>query len=237
MEGQSIAPQHPHSVPIQSHQQHGDLRRTQGPTQTFITGQQSVGPGLQGQHQHQYIHHQQGIPSQQQSMYSNQQQYQHQQQPNQVMARGMRQQGPMAAMGAQQLSQTQYNAMFQGGVAMPGNKQRPTTLDLHSATNPRLNQPNLNNPQQQQHTGMLGSLFASGKKILEEATTPLGARGPFAHPNQSHQTMGHHPLGSQPYGSYGLQQQQQQQFGQMGPQMGQQQSGTILNTMKNIFKL
>lgn len=97
---------------------------------------------------------------------------------------------------------------------------------------------------------MLGSLFASGKKILEEATTPLGARGPFAHPSQSHPAMGHHPMGPQgpvgpqgPGAAYGQQYGQQQQMygpagqmGQMGPG-GQQQGGSILNSVKSIFKL
>lgn len=211
-----------------------DPRRMRGQTQQFITGHQGpqVGPGLQGQHQPPYTHPQQGT----QLQYNSQQQFHQHQQPNQAMGRGMRQQGPMGPG----LGQGPYNPMFQSN-AMPGNKQRPTTLDLHS-TSPRLNQPNHNNnphlqPQQQQSSGMLGSLFASGKKILEEATTPLGARGPFAHPSQTHPTLGHHPVGPQAGQSYGL---QPGPYGQGPPgqqQMGQQQGGTILNTMKNIFKL
>ncbi|CAG2104011.1 unnamed protein product, partial [Medioppia subpectinata] len=267
MGAQGLPPQHPMQGPMggpmggpQGYQTTGDIRRMGGPNQQYITGQ--AVPSGQQVGQHQYTQHpgQQPVhPMQSQQGYNQQQYQQQQQQANQQMiARGMRQQvppqGPMGAMGPmagmqQPGSQQAYNAMFPtGGVTMPGNKQRPTSLDLHSATSPRLNQPNHNNnltlqqqqQQQQQHSsGMLGSLFASGKKILEEATTPLGARGPFAHPNQSHQTMGHHPLGGgqpgapgQQQSAYGMQQQsqqhpQQQQYGgqQQHQPYGQQQYG------------
>ena len=279
MATQGMPPQHPQH-PMSGHsgqqmQSHGDTRRMHGPTQSYITGQQMQAqqqfPGQQ-QHPNQYTHpQQQGHPMSVQQQYS-QQQYQQQQQANQQMMgrSGMRQQvpqsGPMAQMGHQMqsgmsaqampASQQGYNAMYPPGGGLPGNKQRPTSLDLHSATSPRpSSQPNYNNQaqnQQQQHTGMLGSLFASGKKILEEATTPLGARGPFAHPNQSHTAMGHHPVGgpsSQGYSQYGTGvQQHQQMYSQSGQPMGQQlmgqpmgagqqQGGTILSTVKNIFKL
>jgi hypothetical protein len=270
-------PQHPMSGHMGQQGLPGDTRRMYGPNQ-YTTGPQQMQAQQQypgQQHPNQYTHpHQQ--PGQQQ--YS-QQQYQQQQQANQQMMgrSGMRQQvpvgGPIGQMGHQmqhqgmqaqgmQANQQAYNAMYSAG-GLPGNKQRPTSLDLHSATSPRpSSQPNYNNlqqgqsQQQQQHSGMLGSLFASGKKILEEATTPLGARGPFAHPNQSHTAMGHHPVQGpqgpppQSYGQYqtGVQQ-HQLMYGQSGPgqqmghpMMGQQmggqpQGGTILNTMKNIFKL
>ncbi|XP_054155497.1 uncharacterized protein LOC128953972 isoform X2 [Oppia nitens] len=295
-------PVHPMSGPHMPGQQQpgvgypGDTRRTAGAMGQPYMGPQGqlIYPSGQQQGSGQYPYTQQsGHPmSGQQQGYNQQQHYQQQQQQagQQMLGRGMRQQvppqGPMGAMGpmgphgmqsAGSHHQQGYNAMFPtGGVTMPGNKQRPTSLDLHSATNnPRLNQPNLQNQSQQQQqqtgSGMLGSLFASGKKILEEATTPLGARGPLAHPNQSHAPMGHHPLtGQAGYDQYGpnagplhhqqqqqqqLHQQQQHMYGQTGGQpmmatgqgmpgqgmpgqgMPGQQGGTILNTMKNIFKL
>nr|XP_027202997.1 RIMS-binding protein 2-like isoform X2 [Dermatophagoides pteronyssinus] len=230
-----------------------------------------------------------------------------QQQTNQsMMGRVMRQQNPMINMTGihhqgQIGQQGQYNPMFQGPGTNLGNKQRPNSLDLNMSTTPRfgqqmVNQTGLgpsgpmitggggqsgqlqNQQQQQQSTGMLGSLFASGKKILEEATTPLGARGPFAHPNQQHQPMmGHHQpqstmsttttamqqnpmiIGQQQpqHPQHPQQQQQQTQMNFIGQQQqpqhpqsafnpmmanqtnqpGQPPAGTIMNTMKSLFKL
>lgn len=172
----------------------------------------------------------------------------------------MRQQNPMMNVAGQQ---SQYNPVFQGPGTNLSNKQRPNSLDLNMTNTPRFGQqmvgqsgfggpqptgqlqlPNQQQQQQQQSTGMLGSLFASGKKILEEATTPLGARGPLAHPNQPHQaTMGHQvaampgmqPQPQQPQMNFG--QTQAQPFNSMMPGQTGQPTGTILNTMKNIFKL
>ena len=273
------------------YQQGTQLQGPQHPPQTFNQMQgdqfrsQQLGQQPQYTQQFQQGQQQQGLQQfqpqftlTQQSMFNSQQRPQQQQQQlfgqQQATTRGMRQQGPVgmgsviAAMGQQAaLSQGQYNPIFPSS-AMLGNKQRPTTLDLQGSTSPRFGfGPQGTQQQQQQGSGLLGSLLTSGKKILEEATTPLGARGPLAHPSQPHQQMasqygqqpqqqqygqqqyGQQQYGQQQYGQqqpYGQQQQQQQpygqqqygqQYGQMGPGQTGQQSGTILNTMKNIFKL
>lgn len=259
-------------------QQQGHQQHTQQPGQQFgYQAGSQMNTGLNQPQQQMYQN--QGVYQQQQQGQQQQVQNAQQMQANQSMGRGMRQQNPMINMPHQQ--QGQFSTMFQGPGTGIGNKQRPTSLDLNSnaprfgqqmgATQgfglnpmqaqhgPQLQLPNQQQQQQQQgqqqqSSGMLGSLFASGKKILEEATTPLGARGPLAHPNQPHQPMmGHHQaqqpqqqapmqpnvsqMGGQPMGFGQQQQQQYNPMGPGGPGQANQPSGTILNTMKNIFKL
>ncbi|XP_075584877.1 RIMS binding protein isoform X2 [Dermatophagoides farinae] len=271
-------------------------------TQPLVTTGQGVNQQqqqmFQGQGQQGVFQQQPHLTTQQQIL--TQQQQNASLQANQsMMGRVMRQQNPMVNVtGVHQApgQQGPYNPMFQGPGTNLGNKQRPNSLDLNMSTTPRFGQQMVNQTglgpggpmgtgqpgqlplpnqhhQQQQSTGMLGSLFASGKKILEEATTPLGARGPFAHPNQPHQPMmGHHQPQStvatmQQNTMIGGQQQPQQQhqqpsqqtqmnFGQpqhpnpqqqqqsaynpmLGNQANQpgQAAGTIMNTMKSLFKL
>ena len=195
------------------YQQGTQLQGPQHPPQTFNQMQgdqfrsQQLGQQPQYTQQFQQGQQQQGLQQfqpqftlTQQSMFNSQQRPQQQQQQlfgqQQATTRGMRQQGPVgmgsviAAMGQQAaLSQGQYNPIFPSS-AMLGNKQRPTTLDLQGSTSPRFGfGPQGTQQQQQQGSGLLGSLLTSGKKILEEATTPLGARGPLAHPSQPHQQM------------------------------------------------
>ncbi|OTF83429.1 hypothetical protein BLA29_001565 [Euroglyphus maynei] len=274
-------PHHLQQSTIQQQQTNQQYQQTG--TQPLVQTGQGVNPQQQQMFQGQS---QQGTTYQQQPHLTTQQQQQQNAslQANQsMMGRVMRQQNPMVNQPPGQ--QGQYNPMFQGPGTNLGNKQRPNSLDLNMSTTPRFGQQMVNQlgpmgtgqpgqlqqqhhqQQQQQSTGMLGSLFASGKKILEEATTPLGARGPFAHPNQPHQPMmGHHQSGTtmqqnamigQQQQQLQLQQQQQQppsqqtqmNFGQpqhpqqFNPMMANQANqpgqpaGTIMNTMKSLFKL
>lgn len=285
MQGQSqVQLQQQLSHPHQAQQQQQFNQRFTHPGQSFDPSVQTAMFASQGQMSQMQPQQQQTQQQQQQQfplqgnqistgasqMFHNQgvfqpqsQQTGQQMQLNQSFGRGMRQQNPM--MNTTHQTQGQYSTMFQGSGTGIGNKQRPTSLDLNTAT-PRFGQQmgsqpfasqlqtqqssQLQAPGQQQSTGMLGSLFASGKKILEEATTPLGARGPFAHPNQPHQPMmGHLPhQQAQPQVQQQMSQMQQQQptlnqFGQpqaFNPMVAGQanpQGGNILNTMKNIFKL
>lgn len=134
--------------------------------------------------------------------------------------------------------------MFQGNV-LPGNKQRPATLDLQG-TSPKpniLQQGTTQQPQQQ--TGLLGGLFAGGQKILEAATTPRAGAGsgfgPFAgtqqqqqqqqqnlqqqmmsHPQHPQTGMGAHPAQMQPQQPHPGHLPQHGQFGQQQHAYGQQ---------------
>ncbi|RWS10368.1 RIMS-binding protein 2-like protein [Dinothrombium tinctorium] len=194
----------------------------------------------------------------QQHLYTHPQSQTSQQQMSMGRGMGMRPQGPMAPQ--------QYHPQQSG---MPGNKQRPNTLDL-GGSSPRfsnqVNHTGNQQPQQQSTLNPFSSLFASGKKILEEATTPRAtAPQTSAQPGggfgfgMSQNTQGMNAqmgrMGQQqqqPQMQQPMQYQQHQQFQQQHQQQPYQQqqqyqqqyqqgaAGTLtgaLGAMKNIFKL
>ena len=178
--------------------------------------------------------------------------YQGQPSGHQMGQRQMSHGSMMRPQGSQQVHHKQ--------MGMYGTKQRPNTLDLGPSGQKGINQTGTSNHniQQSSYTSLnpFSSLFASGKKILEEATTPRMSQ-PSGQSNFGYtQSSGYEQPGqgqvrsmvSNPAAQQQNYYQSQQSHPQTGPNVKQQGpqsnqgttaaiSGALGGALKSIFKI